>query len=159
MIPGQRDTPGGADKFDDEHYPAYTMARAALAAAESVRVVETIVTRSPGHPVTRSPGHPVTRSPGHPVTRSRGPVTVVSKADVRQRYATWVRDVAPSVTATKDTTRLAASPTSNTGFADEIEVAVAGLWRDVLGIVQALMQPGGFLLWLVVGLKAEILRR
>jgi DNA-binding transcriptional MerR regulator len=29
MIPGQRDTPGGADKFDDEHYPAYTMGRAA----------------------------------------------------------------------------------------------------------------------------------
>jgi DNA-binding transcriptional MerR regulator len=32
MIPGQRDSPspgGGADKFDDEHYPAYTMGRAA----------------------------------------------------------------------------------------------------------------------------------
>lgn len=35
MIPGQRDTPapgpgpGAADKFDDEHYPAYTMGRAA----------------------------------------------------------------------------------------------------------------------------------
>jgi DNA-binding transcriptional MerR regulator len=31
MIPDQRDTaaPSGADKFDDEHYPAYTMGRAA----------------------------------------------------------------------------------------------------------------------------------
>ncbi|HEV7978609.1 MerR family transcriptional regulator [Amycolatopsis sp.] len=31
MNPGQQDTatPGGADKFDDEHYPAYTMGRAA----------------------------------------------------------------------------------------------------------------------------------
>jgi DNA-binding transcriptional MerR regulator len=33
MIPDQRDTPapgpGAADKFDDEHYPAYTMGRAA----------------------------------------------------------------------------------------------------------------------------------
>jgi DNA-binding transcriptional MerR regulator len=33
MIPDQRDTPaagsGGADKFDDEQYPAYTMGRAA----------------------------------------------------------------------------------------------------------------------------------
>ncbi|MFD8493774.1 MerR family transcriptional regulator [Amycolatopsis sp. NPDC059657] len=31
MIPDQRDTvePGGLDKFDDEHYPAYTMGRAA----------------------------------------------------------------------------------------------------------------------------------
>lgn len=33
MIPGQRDTPApdpnGADKFDDDHYPAYTMGRAA----------------------------------------------------------------------------------------------------------------------------------
>jgi DNA-binding transcriptional MerR regulator len=31
MIPDQRDTPGpgGADKFDDDHYPAYTMGRAA----------------------------------------------------------------------------------------------------------------------------------
>ncbi|WP_370932424.1 MerR family transcriptional regulator [Amycolatopsis sp. cg13] len=31
MIPGQEGpaSPGGADKFDDEHYPAYTMGRAA----------------------------------------------------------------------------------------------------------------------------------
>ncbi|WP_409496562.1 MerR family transcriptional regulator [Amycolatopsis sp. cmx-11-12] len=31
MIPDQRDTPvsSGADKFDDDHYPAYTMGRAA----------------------------------------------------------------------------------------------------------------------------------
>jgi DNA-binding transcriptional MerR regulator len=31
MIPDQRDAaaPGGADMFDDEHYPAYTMGRAA----------------------------------------------------------------------------------------------------------------------------------
>ncbi len=31
MIPDQRPTPaaGGADKFDDDHYPAYTMGRAA----------------------------------------------------------------------------------------------------------------------------------
>ncbi|AXB41540.1 MerR family transcriptional regulator [Amycolatopsis albispora] len=31
MIPDQHDpaTPGGGDKFDDEHYPAYTMGRAA----------------------------------------------------------------------------------------------------------------------------------
>ncbi|MGW4396650.1 helix-turn-helix domain-containing protein [Amycolatopsis nivea] len=31
MIPGQEGpaAPGGADKFDDEHYPAYTMGRAA----------------------------------------------------------------------------------------------------------------------------------
>ncbi|WP_414937893.1 MerR family transcriptional regulator [Amycolatopsis sp. cmx-11-51] len=33
MIPDQRETPapdpGGADKFDDDHYPAYTMGRAA----------------------------------------------------------------------------------------------------------------------------------
>ena len=31
MIPDQHDpaAPGGADKFDDEHYPAYTMGRAA----------------------------------------------------------------------------------------------------------------------------------
>jgi len=31
MIPDPRDTaaPGAADKFDDEHYPAYTMGRAA----------------------------------------------------------------------------------------------------------------------------------
>jgi DNA-binding transcriptional MerR regulator len=31
MIPDQEGpgTPGGADKFDDEHYPAYTMGRAA----------------------------------------------------------------------------------------------------------------------------------
>ncbi|MBP2479558.1 DNA-binding transcriptional MerR regulator [Crossiella equi] len=31
MIPEAREpaTPGGADKFDDEHYPAYTMGRAA----------------------------------------------------------------------------------------------------------------------------------
>src|SRR4051794_30280127 len=31
MIPDQRDTsaPGAGDRFDDEHYPAYTMGRAA----------------------------------------------------------------------------------------------------------------------------------
>lgn len=31
MIPDQRDSaaPGAADRFDDEHYPAYTMGRAA----------------------------------------------------------------------------------------------------------------------------------
>lgn len=31
MIPGPRDTPApsGGDRFDDEHYPAYTMGRAA----------------------------------------------------------------------------------------------------------------------------------
>jgi len=29
MIPDQNGSAGGADKFDDEHYPAYTMGRAA----------------------------------------------------------------------------------------------------------------------------------
>ncbi|AVT28436.1 hypothetical protein C6361_01770 [Plantactinospora sp. BC1] len=102
-------------RLPDEPPPAVRTALDALALApgESVAMVEAIV------------------------AGARGPVTVVSKADVTERAARWIRDSA-SAYATADPPP---EPVPGTGTpvmsseppADELETTIAGIWHDVLG--------------------------
>lgn len=69
------------------------------------------------------------------VTRAQAAVTVVSKADVRERHQQWVRHV---VTDDIPESAAKAEPGAEPPVFDtELESEIAGLWRDVLGIVPA----------------------
>jgi hypothetical protein len=67
------------------------------------------------------------------VTRAHGAVTVVSKADVRERHLQWVRNVVAD--DTPEPVAATVEPTNERpAFGSELESEIAGLWRDVLGI-------------------------
>lgn len=90
---------------EPEHEVRTELDRFALAPAESLHMVEKIV------------------------TAARSAVTVVSKMDVRARHERWVASATVVETAEAGPVT-GADPV----FADDLEAEVAALWRDVLGV-------------------------